>query len=97
MNLTLQVQQHLAQLKDSFRRGKLYEHTLIPQAQTVLESVLGSFQTGRAGITAALLAQQDLVELEMALREVQTQHATAWSTLEALLGRDVRKQGGDDA
>ncbi len=83
----------LSRLRDTTRRVQLYRHTLMPQAETVYGSVLGSYQSGKATIAQVLLAQRDLLEIQLALYRAQAEHAVAWAQLERLAGRPVRSRG----
>lgn len=74
---------------DSARRIALYRHTLVPRAQTVLDSVLGAHATGRAQIAQALLAQQTLLQLRLELDATLAEHAQALATLESLVGEPI--------
>ena len=64
---------------------------------SVLNSVLGSYQTGRSTIAEVLLAQQDLVELQLGLVGAQARHAEAWANLQAVVGQPVEGQEAHDA
>jgi outer membrane protein TolC len=77
------------------RRINLYRNTLIPQAETTFQSVLGGYQSGRSTVVSALLAQKELLELQIELARSRAQHARAWAVLEAVVGRPVEptKQG----
>ncbi len=80
----------LSLVRDATRRVKLYRYTLIPQAETVLGSVLGGYQTGDTMVAATLLAQRELLELQLAVFRARAQHAHAWARLEEVVGRAVR-------
>jgi outer membrane protein TolC len=71
------------------RRINLYRNTLIPQAETTFQSVLGGYQSGRSTVVSALLAQKELLELQIELARSRAQHARAWAVLEAVVGRPV--------
>ncbi len=79
----------LAQLADAARRVRLYRETLVPQAQSTYESVLGAFAVGRAAVAQALLAQRDLLELRIDLERARAEHARTWARLEELTGREL--------
>lgn len=85
----------LSEIDDSARRVRLYETTLLPQAQAALGSVLGGFQAGTVNVAQVLMAQRDLLELELGRVRGQAAHAIAWARLEAIVGRPVRaKEAG---
>ncbi len=75
---------------DSYRRIGLHRHTLIPQASAALDSVLGAYSSGRAGVASVLMAEQELLEIRIALVQAQADHQISWAWLEALSGRTVR-------
>ena len=79
----------LSAVRDAQRRIDLYRNTLIPQAETTFQSVLGGYQSGRSTVAAALLAQRDLLELQLDLARSRARHARAWAVLEAVVGRSV--------
>lgn len=81
----------LSLLADAARRSTLYQHTLVPQAQSVYESVLGAYTVGRGTVAQALLAQRDLLELRVELDRARADHARAWSRLEEIVGRHVQR------
>ncbi|MEM9191428.1 MAG: TolC family protein [Myxococcota bacterium] len=81
-----QLEVTLSRLRDSHRQMQLYRTTLLPQAETVYESVLGSYQSGGSTVAAILLAQRDLLELQLALANARTEHAIGWAELRYLVG-----------
>jgi outer membrane protein TolC len=80
----------LSAVRDAQRRTDLYRHTLIPQAETTFQSVLGGYQSGRSTVVSALLAQKELLELQLELARSRAHHARAWAVLEAVVGRPVK-------
>ncbi|MBN2525133.1 MAG: TolC family protein [Deltaproteobacteria bacterium] len=81
--------QTLSQIRDAERRMALYEKTLVPQAESVYESVLGAYASGRGSVASALLAQQDLLELRLQLISVQSDYLTKMAALKNLVGHEV--------
>ncbi|MFO7565787.1 MAG: TolC family protein [Enhygromyxa sp.] len=79
----------LASVRDTARRARLHETTLIPQAETALESTLGGYATGEGELAAILLAERELLGLRLALRELLAEHAIAWAELERIVGHPV--------
>ena len=71
------------------RRIDLYRNTLIPLAETTFHSVLGGYQSGRSTVASALLAQKDLLELQLQLARSRALHARGWAVLEAVVGHPV--------
>ncbi|MEQ9704744.1 MAG: TolC family protein [Sandaracinaceae bacterium] len=81
----------LSAVRDSHRRVRLHRDTLIPQALSAYESVLGAYSAGRGNVAAALLAQRDLLELREALVRAESEHARAWARLDAVVGHRVQR------
>jgi cobalt-zinc-cadmium efflux system outer membrane protein len=86
---TADVERQLAAVRDSERRVTLYRGTLVPQAQAVYGSVLGSYEAGRAGVADVLLAERDLLDLEVGRFVAEAEHAIAWAELEKVVGRPL--------
>ena len=80
--------QTLSQIRDAERRIALYEKTLVPQAESVYESVLGAYASGRGDVASTLLSQQDLLELRLDLISAQTEYLTKIAVLKDLVGHD---------
>lgn len=80
----------LSEIRDALRRARLYQHTLVPQATTALKSVIGSYAAGRATLPQLLMAQRELLEIELSLAQARAVHARAWAQLEDAVGRPVR-------
>ncbi len=87
-----ELEKTLARVRDATRRVRLYRGTLVPQAETVYGSVLGSYQTGDVSLAEVLLAQRDLLELQLGLFDGRVDHALAWARLEEVVGREVKAQ-----
>jgi outer membrane protein TolC len=84
----------LADLRDAQRRIELYEKTLVPQAETTFQAVLGGYQTGRSTVAAVILAQRDLLELQIEYARARAEHARAWTALEYIVGTELSAAGG---
>ena len=80
--------QTLSQIRDAERRIGLYEHTLVPQAESVYESVLGAYASGRGNVASTLLAQQALLELRLQLINAETEYLIKIAALKNLVGHD---------
>lgn len=91
-----ELEQALSDVRDSHRRVRLYRDTLLPQAQTTYESVMGAFAVGRATVAATLLAQRDLLELALGLMRSRAEHGRGWARLERVVGRRVEARRGVD-
>ncbi len=80
----------LFKVEDSFRRVALFRGTLIPQAESAFRSTLGAYATGRTSVNAVLMAQRELMELQVGLASAQFDHRLGWAELEQKTGRSVR-------
>lgn len=87
-----ELTQALSDVRDAQRRIRLYEEALLPQAETVYSSVSGGLVTGRASIAQVLMAEQDLLELQIELAEARTEHARAWADLERVVAHEVARR-----
>ena len=83
------LEQTQASIRDADRRIALYRDTLIPQAESAYISVVGAYQTGRTTVAATLIAQRELLELQLGLARARAEHAIAWARLEQVVGREV--------
>jgi len=75
-----------ARVRDSARRVQLVEQTLLPQAQSAYEAVLGEYAVGRAQVSQTLLAQRDLLDLAVDGVVAQADHQMQWALLTSLTG-----------
>ncbi|MCA9600377.1 MAG: TolC family protein, partial [Myxococcales bacterium] len=81
----------LSNVEDAVRRVALYRGTLVPQAESAYDSVLGAYTVGRGTVAQALLAQRDLLELRIELDRARADYERAWARLEEITGREVRR------
>ncbi|MCB9706835.1 MAG: TolC family protein [Myxococcales bacterium] len=88
------LEEALAAVEDSRRRTVLYRSTLLPQAETAFGALQGAYQAGEVGLADILLAERDLLDLELAEIDVQAEHAIAWATLDEVVGRPVARGDG---
>ncbi len=79
----------LAQVRDAQRRIELYQATLVPQAETTFQAVLGGYQIGRTTVAAVIIAQRDLIELRLEHARARATRASAWAELEYVTGRHL--------
>ncbi|MCA9709302.1 MAG: TolC family protein [Myxococcales bacterium] len=91
------VRQQLARTHEDVRRVRVYRSTLVPQAETTLESVLGSYAAGRSTVAELLLAERELLALHDELHAAEADYGTHLAQLESAVGRPVRTKGGHDA
>lgn len=84
------VQTHAARVQDDARRVRLYQTTLVPQAEGAFESVMSSYAVGRSSTAELLMAEKDLLELQRGLLELRAQLAIDLAELERALGRPLQ-------
>ena len=84
----------LSQLRDTGRRVELHERSLLPQAEGMLEALLGRYAAGEAELAAVLLAERELLELRIELAGARARHAVAWAELERTVGRPIAERSG---
>lgn len=85
------VDRGLSEVRDSARRVRVTEGTLLPQAEAAYTSLLGSYAAGKGSVAQVLLAQQDLLALRVRLDTARADHARAWATLEERCGRELER------
>jgi len=81
----------LSAVRDATRRVQLHRTTLVPQAESALESVLGAYASGRGTVAQGLLAQRDLLDLRLELDRARAEHAIQWARLEQVVGHAVER------
>ncbi len=86
----------LSNLRDAQRRIELNKHTLVPQAETTFQAVLGGYQTGRSSVAAVIIAQRDLIQLRLEHAKARAEHAKTLALLEFIVGMEVDVQIGGE-
>ena len=84
-----ELERAAALVRDSARRVRLHDTTLIPQAQSTYRAVIGGYQAGRASVAQMILAQRDLLELQLERVRAIARHAQAWAQLEFVVGSEL--------
>lgn len=87
-----ELQVAVTALRDSARRVELYRHTLIPQAESAYEAVLGGYHTGATQLSELLESRAIILELRQQRVRSMAAHAIAWARVEQLVGRAVHAQ-----
>lgn len=93
LQLSAQVEDAYIRVLDGARRVDVVQHSLLPQAEGTYTSLLGSYAVGKANVAQVLLAQRDLLELQILLDSQQAELERAWTELEALCGRTLERRG----
>lgn len=91
-----ELEQTLANLRDAVRRVRLYETTLVPQAETTYSSTADGYQSGRSSLAEVLMAEKDLLELALGLFEAHAAYGTIWAELERVVGQPVPTRTPED-
>ena len=91
------VREQAARVSDDVRRVRVYETTLVPQAETTFESVLSSYAAGRSSVAELLLAERELIGLQDELYAAEADYGTHIAQLESVVGRAVQTKGQVDA
>ena len=94
--VALDIREQAARVSDDVRRVRVYETTLLPQAETAFESVLSSYSAGRSSVAELLLAERELVGLRDELYAAQADYGTHIARLESAVGRAVQTKGRGD-
>lgn len=92
-----ELEQSLADLRNEVRRVRLYQTTLVPQAETTYSSTLDGYQSGRASLAEVLMAERDLLELQLGLFDAHAKYGVFWAELERVVGRPIPTQSSEDA
>ncbi len=87
--LTAEVRRLISMRRDALRRVTLYESTLIPQAEATYASVLTSYETGASEVAAVLLAQRELIELQVASATARAEVGWAAAALESVAAQPI--------
>ena len=90
------LEQTLANLRDAVRRVRLYESTLVPQAETTYSSTLDGYQSGRSSLAEVLIAEKNLLELALGLFEAHAAYGMVWAELERVVGQPVPTRTSED-
>ena len=77
------------QWHDAERRNTLFQHTLMPKAQEVLEITLQAFETGEVNFLDLIEAQRTLLDFELSYERAMTDAQLAQIKLAALMGGDA--------
>jgi outer membrane protein TolC len=91
-----ELRQVLADLRDAVRRVRLYETTLVPQAETAYVSTLDGYQSGRASLAEVLIAEKALLELQLGRFEAHASYGVVWAELERVVGQPVPARPSED-
>lgn len=92
-SVAAEVREQAARVSDDVRRVRVYETTLVPQAETTFESVLSSYAAGRSTVAELLLAERELIGLQDDLFAAEADYGMHIAQLESAVGRAVVTKG----
>lgn len=90
-----ELERALSDVRDADRRIRLYQHTLVPQGETTLSSLRGSYEVGKSTLAQVLMAERRLLDLRDSLAQARADHARAWARLEEIVGQDVPREASE--
>ncbi len=93
LQLSAQVEDAYIRVVDGARRVDVVQYSLLPQAEGTYASLLGSYAVGKANVAQVLLAQRDLLELQVLLDSEQAELERSWAELEQLCGTPLERRG----
>lgn len=91
-DLEVAVRQALVDVRNTARAVRLYEQTIVPQAEAMLGSVRGAYEVGEADASALLLASDELLEVRLSLVALRAEHERAWAALERITATPITSQ-----
>jgi cobalt-zinc-cadmium efflux system outer membrane protein len=97
LELAAAVEDAWLRVTDGARRVGVVRATLLPQAEATYESLLGSYAVGDAGVAQVLLAQRDLLELQVQRDQDRAERERAWADLEQLCGAALPRAEAPEA
>lgn len=86
------VEDAWVRVEDGVRRVGVVQDTLLPQAEGTYTALLGSYAVGEATVAQVLLAQRDLLELQIQRDQQQAELERAWAVLEARCGQALSRE-----
>jgi outer membrane protein TolC len=89
--ITAQAHDTYLRVTDGARRVGVVRSTLLPQAEGTYDALLGSYAVGDATVAQVLLANRDLLELQVLLDQEQAALERAWAELEQLCGTQLER------
>lgn len=92
-----EAREQATRLEDDVRRVRVYETTLIPQAEAAFESVLAAYASGRASVAELLLAEREFLSLRGERFSAQADYGTHLARLERAVGRPVQLATATDS
>ena len=86
------VAQAASRVRDGARRVERLEVRLLPLAQSAYDALLGAYTAGEAGVAQLLLAERDLLALEVERETARGALEIAWTELEARCGETLARR-----
>jgi outer membrane protein, heavy metal efflux system len=79
----------VASLDQETRALRLYDHTLLPQAESMSESMIGAYTAGMAAFLDLLDSERMLLDLRMGREDARARYMKAVAMLDRVMGVDV--------
>lgn len=87
-----EVQQRLAEYESNSRTADLYDSTIVPQAQSIVESALADYEGARGSFLTVMEAQKALTEFRHHYFEALAMREQSFAELERMVGTSL--EGG---
>ncbi len=87
-DLLAQFEKNLYEFEDSARKISLYEDTLIPRAQEMLDASETAYQAGTVDFLSLIDSQRTLLEFKLSYERQVTKNKQNQAVLEMLIGQD---------
>ena len=84
-----EVQQALAEFESNDRTVKLYESSVVPQAESVMNAALAEYEAGRGNFLTVMEAQKALTEFRHHYFEALAMREQSFAELERVIGVDL--------
>lgn len=88
-DMIAQFEKNLYEYEDSIRKMSLYENTLIPRAQEMLEASETAYQAGTVDFLSLIDAQRTLLEFKLSYEREYTRNMQKMAALEMLTGKEL--------
>jgi cobalt-zinc-cadmium efflux system outer membrane protein len=89
LQLAARVEDAYVRVLDAARRVRVLSDTLLPQAEGTYTSLLGTYTVGQSTVAQLLLAQRDLLDLQLERDTARAELERAWADLEQRCGAEL--------
>ena len=88
-DLITQFEKNLYEFEDSVRKKSLYENTLIPRAQEMLEASESAYKAGSVDFLSLIDSQRTLLEFKLSFEREFTRNMQRSAAIEMLAGQEL--------